>query len=90
MRKLLILFIALGCIAGRSAFAEDSLVDRTGKGIKKGGEAAAGGIDKGVKAVEPAVKKGGKAAVKGIKKGGEWVGRGLKKAGEKLENVGKS
>lgn len=83
-------FVALGLLAGRTAFADDGIVDRTGNGIKKGGEAAAGGIDKGVKAVEPAIKKGGKAAVKGIKKGGEWVGRGLKKTGEKLEKAGKS
>ena len=83
-------FVALGLLAGRMAFADDSIVDRAGKGIKKGGEASARGIDKGAKAAEPAIKKGGKAAVKGIKKGGEWVGRGLKKTGEKLEKAGKS
>src|ERR1019366_901640 len=80
--------VALGLLAGRTAFADDSIVDHAGKGIKKGGEAAgrgikkggeaaARGIDKGAKAAEPGIKKGGKAAVKGIKKGGEWMGRGL-------------
>jgi len=82
--------VALGLLAGRTALADDSIVESAGKGIKKGGEAAAGGIDKGVKAAEPAIKKGGQVVVKGVKKGGEWVGRGLKKAGEKLEMAGKS
>ena len=71
--------VALGLLAGRTAFADDSIVDRAGKGIKKGGEAAGRGIEKGAK-----------AAVKGIKKGGEWMGRGLKKTGEKLEKADKT
>jgi hypothetical protein len=95
MKKMAALFmtlglVALGLLAGRTALADDRIVDRAAKGIKKGGEAAARGIEKGVKAAEPGIKKGGKAAVKGIKKGGEWLGRGLKKAGEKLEKAGKS
>jgi len=81
MKKLAILsmtlgFIALGLLVGRTVLADGSIVDRAGKGIKKGGEAAAQGIDKGVKAAGPA-----------IKKGAEWVGRGLKKAGEKIEKA---
>jgi hypothetical protein len=82
--------VALGLLAGRTAFADDSIVDRAGKGIKKGGEAAGRGIEKGAKAVEPGIEKGGKAAVKGIKKGGEWMGLGLKKTGEKLEKADKT
>ena len=82
-------FVVLGLLAGRTAFAEDSLVDRAGNGIKKGGEAAARGINKGAKVVEPAIKKGGKAAVKGIKTGADWVSRKLKKSDEKSEKAGK-
>ena len=89
MKKMAVLFVALGLLVCRMAFADDSVVDKAGKGIKKGGEAAARGINKGVNAAKPGIKKGGKAAVKGIKKGGEWVGHGLKKAGEKLEKAGK-
>jgi hypothetical protein len=90
MKKMAILLVALSLFAARTAFADDSIVDRAGKGTKKGGEAAGRDIEKGAKAVEPGIKKGGKAAVKGIKKGGEWMGHGLKKTGEKLEKAGKS
>lgn len=85
------IFLAVLCLlVVRTAIADDSIVDRAGNGIKKGGEAAVRGIDKGVKAAEPAIKKGEQAVVKGVKKGSEWVGHGLKKAGEKLEKEGKS
>ena len=90
MKKIVVFLMTLSLLAGRTAFADDSIVDRVGNGIQKGGEAAARGIDKGAKAAGPAIKKGGKAAVKGIKKGSKWVGHGLKKTGEKLEKVGKS
>jgi hypothetical protein len=81
MKKLAALFMILGFVAsglfaGRTALADDGVVDRVAKGIKKGGEAAAQGIDKGVKAAEPAIKKGGK-----------WLGRELKRVGEKLEKA---
>ena len=70
--------MTLGVLAGSNASAEDSLVERAGKGIKKGAEAA----DRGIK-------KGGKAAVKGVKKGTAWVGHGIKKTGEKMEKADK-
>ena len=94
MKKMAVLLmtlglVVLGLLAGRTAFADDSIVDRVGKGIKEGGEAAGRGIEEGGEAAGRGIEKGGKAAVKGIKKGGEWVGRGLKKAGEKLEKVSK-
>ncbi len=73
IQKMTILLLALGLCAGRTTFADDSLVDRGEKGIKKGGEAAVRGIEAG-----------GKAAIKGVRKGGEWVGRGLKKTQKKL------
>jgi len=69
-------FVASGLLAGRTALADDGVVDRAGNGIKKGGEAAARGIDKGVKAAEPAIKKGGK-----------WLGRELKIVGKKIEKA---
>jgi len=69
-------FVASGLLAGRTALADDGVVDHVGKGIKKGGEAAAQGIDKGVKVAEPAIKKGGK-----------WLGRELKIVGEKIEKA---
>ncbi len=67
---------------------DDSVVERAGDGIKKGGEAAGRGIKKGAEAAAKGIKKGGKAVVKGVKKGTEWVGKGLKKTGEKLEEAG--
>jgi hypothetical protein len=87
MKKIAVLLVAL--LAGGTTFADDSLVDRAGNGIKKGGNAAARGIDKGASKVEPAIKRGGNAAARGVKKGGKWVGRGLHKAGEKVEKVSK-
>lgn len=90
MTRTAIILAVLCLLAVRTAIADDSIVDRAGNGIKKGGEAAARGIDKGVKAAEPAIKKGEQAVVKGVKKGSEWVGHGLKKAGEKLEKAGDS
>lgn len=69
-------FVASGLLAGRTALADDGVVNRVGKGIKKGGEVAVRGIDKGVKAAEPALRKGGK-----------WLGIELKKVGEKIEKV---
>jgi hypothetical protein len=88
MKKIAVLLVAL--LAGGTAFADnDSVVDRAGKGIKKGGNAAAHGIDKGARKVEPVIRRGGNAAAKGVKKGGKWVGRGLHKAGEKVEKVSK-
>ncbi len=77
MKKMAILWV-VGFLVGSNVWADESVVDRAGNGIKKGGHAAARGIDKG-----------GKAAVKGVKKGGKWVGRGLKKAGEKVDKVAK-
>ena len=79
MKRMVILLMTLGVLAGSNASAEDSIVERAGKGIKKGVEAAGRGISKG-----------GEAAVKGVKKGGAWVGHGIKKMGEKMEKAGKS
>ena len=69
-------FVASGLLAERTALADEGVVNRVGKGIKKGGEVAAQGIDKGVKAAEPALKKGGK-----------WLGIELKKVGERIEKA---
>jgi hypothetical protein len=85
------IFLAVLCLlVVRTAIADDSIVDRAGNGIKKGGEAAASGIEKGVDAAKSGIKKGVRETEKGVKKGSEWVGHGLKKAGEKLEKEGKS
>ena len=88
MTRMAIFLAVLGLLVVHTAVADDSIVDRAGNGIKKGGEAAASGIKKGVDATESGIKKGSKAAVKGIKKGEEWVGGELKKAGGKLEKEG--
>jgi len=87
MTRMGIFWAVLGLLVVRTVLADDSIVDRAGNGIKKGGEAAAGGIKKGVDATESGIKKGSEAAVKGIKKGGVWVGGELKKAGGKLEKA---
>ena len=77
MKRLSLLLLVLGALAGREALAdENGVVDKAGRGIKKGGEAAGRGIEKGAAATE-----------KGLKKGGEATAKGLNKAGEKIKKV---
>ena len=94
MKKIPVMLVLLCAFAAGNAFAEEEgVITRAGKGIQKGGEAAAEGIEKGAKAVEPGIKKGANAVGKGIEKGGEATAKGLKKAGswisEKLGNESK-
>ena len=80
MKKVSILLLLLGVLAGQTVFAEEEgVVDKAGKGVKKGADAAARGIEKGADAAAKGVKKGVEATGKGIKKAGEWV---EKKAGK--------
>jgi hypothetical protein len=88
LKRMALLLLALGVLAGRGALAdEEGVVGKAGSGIKKGGEAAGRGIEKGADAAGKGIEKGGDAAVKGVKKAGKWVGKGLHKAGEKIEKV---
>jgi len=88
LKRIALLLLALGTLAGRDALAEEEgVVDKAGHGIKKGGEAAGRGIEKGADATGKGLKRAGEATAKGVKKTGKWVGKGLHKAGEKLEKV---
>ncbi len=64
VNKTLILLVAL--FASAHAFAEESVPEKIGNGIKNGAMAAEHGI-----------RKGGEATVKGLKTAGRWVGRKL-------------
>jgi hypothetical protein len=80
MKKVSILLLMLCALAGQAVFAEEeSVVDKAGKGIKKGAEATGRGIEKGADAAAKGIKKGVEATGKGLKKAGEWV---EKKAGK--------
>jgi hypothetical protein len=67
--------------------SEESVPQRVGDGVKKGGEAAGRGIRKGAEATGRGLKKGADATVKGVKKAGVWVGKKMQKGGEKLEKA---
>lgn len=90
MKIISILLMTLGVLAGGHAFAEESVPERAGEGIKKGGEAAGRGLEKGAEAAGRGIKKGGEAAVKGVKKAGVWVGKKTQKGGEKSEKASES
>jgi hypothetical protein len=87
MKKVSILLMTLGVLAAASAFAEESVAERAGNGIKKGGEAAGRGIEKGAEAAGRGIKKGGEATVKGVETAGKWVGRKLHAGDEKSEKA---
>ena len=72
-----VLLLSVLLIQNASA-KEESVPQRVGDGLKRGGEAAGRGIQKG-----------GEATVKGVKKAGNWVGKTLQKGGEKLEKASK-
>jgi hypothetical protein len=73
MKKVCALCLILGLLAGQAAWAEDGLVDKATKEVKKGLEAAEKGIKTGVEATERGVKKGAVATGEGFKTAGEWV-----------------
>jgi hypothetical protein len=78
MERIVALMLALGVLAAGNVYAEEGVLERAEKAIKKGGEATG-----------KAVSKGGKATVKGLKKAGGWFGEKMQKGGEKLEKVSK-
>jgi len=73
MKNISVLVLILGALAVPVVFAEEGVVDKASKGVKKGAEAAERGIEKGVAATEKGVKKGADATTEGFKKAGEWV-----------------
>ena len=73
MKKISVLVLIWGALAVPTVFAEDGVVDKTGKSIKKGAEAAERGLEKGVEATEKGVKKGADATSEGFKKAGDWI-----------------
>ena len=78
MKSMVVLLMTLGLLAAGNVFADDSVAERAGKGIKKGGKVVAKGVEKG-----------GEATVKGLKKSGDWLGKKLQLGGEKLEKASK-
>jgi hypothetical protein len=89
MKKSLMLLSLLAALSMQNVVAEESLPQRIGASVKKGGEAAGRGIKKGGEAAAKGVKKGGEATVKGVKKAGDWVGKKMQQGGEKLEKASK-
>jgi hypothetical protein len=73
MKKISVLVLILGALAVPAVFAEDGVVDKAGKGVKKGADAADRGIQRGVAATEQGVKKGADATAEGFKKAGDWI-----------------
>ncbi|MDO8208347.1 MAG: hypothetical protein Q7T38_11115 [Gallionella sp.] len=79
MKKSFVLVLLLSAFLIQDVLAKDeSVPQRVGESVKKGGEAAGRGI-----------KKGGEATVKGVKKAGKWIGKKVHKDGEKSEKVSK-
>lgn len=88
MPFILVLLLSALLIQNVSA-KEESVPQRVGDSLKKGGEAASRGIKKGGEAAGKGIEKGGKATVKGVKKASSWVGKKMQTGGEKLEKASK-
>jgi len=90
MKKSFVLILLLSAFLIRDVSAvEESVPQRVGESVKKGGEAAGRGIKKGGEAAGRGIKKGGEATVKGVKKAGDWVGKKVHKDDEKSEKASK-
>ncbi len=90
MKKISVLLMTLAVLAGCHSFAGDSVPERAGNGIRKGGEAAARGIEKGAEAAGRGIQKGGKATSEGLTTAGEWVGRKTHSGDKKSEKAPES
>lgn len=97
IRKLLPLLL-LGSLAVSAAQAADdaapaqggdSVIDKTGRAIKKGAQAAADGAEYVAEKVVNGVKRGAKATGNALERGGQATGRALGKAADKV-GVGNS
>ena len=73
--KRIILFLVM--LASTCAFAEESVPEKVGDAVKRGGEAAGRGIEKAADATGRGIQKGGEATVKGLKTAGRWVEKKL-------------
>ena len=78
-----ILFFMLVMFASAHAFADESVPEKVGNAVKKGGEAAGYGIEKGADAAGRGIKKGGEATVRGLETAGHWVDKKLHGSDEK-------
>jgi len=87
MKKLLVLLMTLGVLAGCNTFTGDSVPERAGNGIKKGGEAAGRGIEKGAEAAGRGIQKGGEATAEGLTTAGKWVDKKINPGDEKSEKA---
>lgn len=84
MKNLFILLLLSGALHGQTVFAEEpGVVNKAGKGIEKGANAAVRGIEKGADAAGKGVQKGVDATGKGLKKAGAWIEKKAGKDGAK-------
>jgi len=82
MKRVSILCVLLAALAGSAVHAEEGgVVDKAGRGIKKGADATAHGIEKGASAAAKGIEKGVDATARGVEKGVDATGRFFKKAG---------
>ena len=79
LKQLALLLVLLAFAVPLVSVAEDGVLDKAGRGLKKGGNAAGRGIENGADAAGKGIKKGAEATGKGVKKGGNWVGEKLDK-----------
>lgn len=77
LKRITLMLIMLA--ASAMATAEEGVLDKAGRGIKKGGAAAERGIKKGADATGKGLQKGGEATANGVKKAGKWTGEKLDK-----------
>ncbi len=89
MNRIASLLLALGLLAATSAFADEGMVESTGKNLKQMGNAAKTALKEDGKAVDKSAKMAGESTVEGIKSAGVWLGKKLETGGEKLEKASK-
>ena len=90
VKRTLVLLMTLGVLAAAHASAEESVPERVGNAVKRGGEAAGRGIEKGAEAAGHGIQKGGEATIRGLKTAGNWVDRKLHVGEEKSGKASES
>lgn len=74
MKRVAIALVMLGALGGQVVRAEEEgVVDKAGKGIKKGADAAVHGVEKGANAAGKGIMKGVDATSRGAKKASDWI-----------------
>ena len=68
LKQITVLLMLLAVVVSQVSIAEDKVLDKAERGIKKGADATVKGV-----------KKGAEATGNGVKKGGDWVSKKLDK-----------